>query len=179
LLERTPYFHELSTDAYCKLIRHNLPIFGTLNTTFIMREINALDYSAYITGLTTIYGDEAIADFKNFIITLEQNGIFIKIMLLILAFSTNCSVVLPDYDDDMTSISSSILILSIQNVFITMFWKYLIYQFGFLAAVQWFNHFIKYVLDIIQSSGKRQHAQHNDLLDEIIEETTHSLTIEY
>lgn len=174
----TSHFHQLSPDACRTLIRHNSVAFGTLNATFIMREINALDHSAFLIGCNTIYGYETMTGFRKFILRLENNGTYIKIMLLILAFSTNCSIVAPDYSEDLTSILNPKFILNIENIFLTMFWKYLTYQHGYIAAIRWFDMFIKYVIDILQSMNERSNEQHNDTVGTVIEETTRVLTIE-
>jgi len=177
-VERTPYFHDLSTDTCQALVRHNSQTFGTLNSMFIMREINALDYRAFLNGCNTIYGYKTMEYFNKFSIKLERNGIFIKIMLLILAFSTNCSIVTFDYSENITLISNSVSIINIENVFITMFWKYLVYQYGFVLAVRWFDSFIKYVLDVLQNSREQSNVQHRDMLGTVIEETTRLLKID-
>jgi hypothetical protein len=143
-----------------------------------MREVNALDYLAFLTGCNTIYGSETMGYFNKFTIRLEQNGIFVKVMFLILAFSTNCGIVTFDKSKNLMSRSSSMSILNIENILITMFWKYLIYQYGFVAAVRWLNSFIKYILDVLQSSSEQPNVQHDDLVETIIEETTRSLTIQ-
>jgi len=178
LVERTSYFPNLSTDTYCTLVRRNAPIFGTINSIFIMREINAFDHLAFLNGCRIIYGNEGMKHFDKLTAKLEKNGTLIKIMLLIVAFSTNCSIVLHDNTENMTSISSLLSIVSIQNVIVTMFWKYLVYQYGFVLAVRLFNSFIKYALDALQILNEQSNVQHNDMVDTVIEETTRLLTIE-
>jgi hypothetical protein len=176
-VERSPYAQNLSTDACQALIQYNSTTFGTLNATFIMRELNALDYSAFLAGCHAIYGYKIMDGFNIFITRLERNGILIKIMLLILAYSTNCSIVNSDHTEIFTSTSDSISVFNIQNLFVNMLWKYLNYQYGFVLAVQWLNYFIKYVLAIVQSMSENSHEQTNDLVEKIVEETTRSLTI--
>jgi hypothetical protein len=153
-------------------------MFGTINSLFIMREVNAFDYLAFHNGCSTIYGYEGMKHFNKLTIQLEKNGTLIKIMLLIVAFSTNCSIVFDDDTENMTSISSLLSIVDIQNVIVTMFWKYLVYQYGFVLAVRWFNSFIKYILDALQILNEQSNVQHNDMVDTVIEETTRLLTIE-
>jgi hypothetical protein len=178
LLERTPYFHYLTIDTGRTLVRSNSATIGTINSFFIIREVHALDYPAFLTGCNTIYGQDTMESLKKFSGLLEQNGTFVKLMLLILAFSTNSSALVFDSSDNMNSISSSLFIVNIQNMFITMFWKYLLYQYGSIEAIRWFNSFTKYILDVIQSMYERENAQHNVMVDTVIEETTRLLTLE-
>jgi hypothetical protein len=178
LVERTPYFRHLTLDTCRTLLRCNSATFGTINSFFIIREVNALDYPAFLTGCNTIYGHETIESLRKFSRQLEHNGTLVKLMLLILAFSTNSSAIVFDCSKDIKSISSSIFIFDIQNMFITMFWKYLVYQYGFFEAIRWFNSFIKYILAVIQSMYERENAQHNVMVNTVIEQTTRLLTIE-
>lgn len=173
-LERIPHFHQLSIDLCQLLIRHNSTVFGTLNSFFIMRETKALEYQAFLTSCNTIYGIETIRGTNIFIQRLENNGICVKIMLLILAFSTNCSIVIPDYSEDLRTVPNILPLLSIENILTTMLWKYLTYQYGFSVAVRWFNMFIKYILDVLLSMSQTTNEQHSEMVEEI----TRSLTIE-
>ena len=145
---------------------------------FIIRETDALDHPAFLTGCNTIYGRKTMESFQKFTSQLEQNGTFVKLMLLILAFSTNSSVVGLDCLTDIKSISNSISIVHVQNIFLTMFWKYLVYQYGFVVAVRWFNSFVKFLLDVIQCMYEQANKQHNDMVDTLIEETIRVLAID-
>ncbi|CAF3374498.1 unnamed protein product [Rotaria sp. Silwood1] len=98
-------------------------------------------------------------------------------MLLITAFSENCSIVSLDYTESMVTMTSTRSLVRIQNILVTMLWKYLIYQYGFLGAVKCFNSFIKYVLNIIRWTATNSSTQHSDMVDTIVENTTRLLTM--
>jgi hypothetical protein len=178
LIEGTPYFNCLTVDTCRTLLRSNSATVGTINSFFIIREVNALGYPAFLTGCYTIYGQDTIESLEKFLGLLEQNGTLVKLMLFIIGFSTNSYALNFDSSDDMQSISNSTFIFNIQNIFITMFWKYLIYQYGSQVAIRWFNSFTKYIINVIQSMYDRENAQHNEMVDTLIEETTRSLSIE-
>ncbi|CAF4964927.1 unnamed protein product [Rotaria sp. Silwood1] len=175
-IERSSYFHDLSIHTRQILIQNNSEIAGTLNSIFVMREINALDNMAFITSCTSIYGDEVIKHSVQLAARLETNGILVKIMILILAFSTNCSIINPYYSGSTMNLSSALSVLNIQSMLVTMFWKYLIYHYGFSGAVRCFNHLIKSVLDILYSANEMRNAQHEKMIDTLVEETKRSLT---
>ncbi|CAF3269978.1 unnamed protein product [Rotaria socialis] len=61
---------------------------GTLNGIYLMREINALNNITFTIGCT-----EIITLSKSLTIRLDPNGVFVEVMILILAFSTNCSLI--------------------------------------------------------------------------------------
>ena len=160
------------------MVLRNCETAGKYNSIFLVREANALDYSAYTIGCCNLYGYENYLELKKFLAQLEPNGVLFKVMLLILAFSGNCSLVLPDYTAHHSRITSIISLIRIQNVLVTMFWKYLNYQYGFLGAVKCFNSLMKYILNIIRWGSDRPSAQHIDMVDTLIENTERSLIIE-
>ncbi|CAF1020650.1 unnamed protein product [Rotaria sp. Silwood1] len=175
-IEHSSYFHDLSIHIRQILIQNNSEIAGTLNSIFVIREIKALDNMAFITSCTSIYGDEVIKHSVQLAARLETNGILVKIMILILAFSTNCSIINSYYSGSTMNLSSALSVLNIQSMLVTMFWKYLIYHYGFSGAVRCFNHLIKSVLDILYSANEMRNAQHEKMIDTLVEETKRSLT---
>jgi hypothetical protein len=177
-IQRTQLFNDLSVDDRRAIVQRNCEAIGTYNSIYLVRETNALDYSSYSVGCCNLYGQANYVEFKKYLSQLEPNGTFFKLMLLIIAFSANCSIVLPDYMENYSRITSIVSIIQIQNVIVTMFWKYLIYQYGFFGAVKCFNSMIKYILNIIRWSNDRPSSQHIDMVDAIIENTERSLTLE-
>ncbi len=159
------------------MIHHNSKLIGTYNSIYIVRETNALDNSAYFLGCCNIYGQANLNVFKNFTSKLEQNGIIFKIMLLVIAFAGNCSIVVPDYSENLSTIENTISLNRIQEILVTMLWKYLNYQYGFSGAIKCFNAFIKFVLNMIRWFCKSTIVQHSDMVETIIENTARSLTI--
>ncbi|CAF5007124.1 unnamed protein product [Rotaria sp. Silwood1] len=173
--ERSSYFRNLSTKTRQILIENNSEIAGTLNSILVMREINALNNMTFITSCTTIYGDDVIKKSYHLTTRLESNGIFVKLMILTLAFSTNCSIVIPHYTENRMTSSSALSVFHIECILVTMFWKYLIYHYGFSGAVRCFNHLIKSVLDILYSANEMRNTYHENLVDTLVEETKRSL----
>jgi hypothetical protein len=145
----------------------------------MVRETNALDSPFFRAGCCNIYGQENFNETIRFISKLEQNGILFKIMLLIIAFSANSSIVVPDYSENMPTIEGTMSVNRIQNILVTMFWKYLNYQYGFLGAVKCFGSFIKFILNILRWTNEKFTPQHWDMVDIIIENTSRALTIDH
>ncbi|CAF4275466.1 unnamed protein product, partial [Rotaria sp. Silwood2] len=177
-IERSPYFHDLSIDTRQILIQNNYETAGTLNSIFVIREIKALDNITFQASCITIYGDKITTHSDHLTNRLEPNGIFVKIMILILAFSTNCSIVTPYYSGNIINLANALSIFKIQNVLVTMFWKYLNYQYGFIGAVRCFNCLIKYILDILHSANEMRNIQHEKMIDGLVEETKRLLSTE-
>jgi len=177
-IKRIPFFNDLSIDARRAVIQHNSNTTGTFNSIFISRETNAMDSSSFVVGCCDLYGQENHDEYKKFLSKLEQNGIIFKIMLLILAFSGNCSIVALDTTENLETTASAKSLVHVQNILVTMLWKYLNYQYGFLGAIKCFNSFIKYILNILRWTEERSIVQHRDMVDTIVENTSRSLVIE-
>lgn len=135
LLERSPYFNDLSPSIQQLVIRNNLNGTGALNAMYAAAEAKLFESASHIVNCNEIYGADYILETQRLLGRMESNGTLIKIMLTILAFATNSSVV--SYDQSIDAINqsserSSLVLLRIQDTVITMLWKYLVYQFGLL-----------------------------------------------
>ena len=176
-VERSAYFHHLSIDGRVTLIHHNSHTAGAVNCILLMRELDALNNAGFVAASHAIYGPTILVYMNRFVNQLEQNGTLVKVMFLILAFSSNCSVVVCNQSEDMHALSSSIALAQVQDILVTMLWKYLLYLFGFAGAVQRYSLMIKLVLDILGSSNDQMSGEHSKMIDSLVEETTHSLAI--
>lgn len=175
-LERLPYFHQLSNETRRILLRNNLNGTGTFNSMLAASEAKVFDYDYYIGTCEQIYGAECIRKVERFLSRREFNLTLMKIMLVVLAFSSNCSIVLPDWNFDLnkSSIPYSIDLLRIQDVFIALLWKYLVYQYGFDQAVRRLDNLVKYHLDLLNRINDITSQQHLDMIEDIIRKTTQS-----
>ena len=178
LIERTPYFHQSSVDTWKDLVRWNSKVFGTVNSFFIMRETHAMNYPAFQNGCLMIYDYKTMMDFSQFTLRLESNSVLVKIILYILAFSTNSSVVIYDPSEQINSSEiNSLIFFRIQNLFINLLWKYLVHQDDTIAAVRWLNTFTKYILDLLLCINEQTTTVHFDIVNMLNKQMIHSLTV--
>jgi hypothetical protein len=59
-----------------------------------------------------------------------------------------------------------------------MLWKYLIYQYGYVDAIRTYARLVKSYLDILNRMSENVSKQHWKMVDTIVEETMHLLTID-
>lgn len=178
-LERIPYFNESSFDIRRLMIENNLYGTGSFNSSFIVLEAKALDNDFYTKACIEIYGEEFVRKGQRLITRMESNGTLIKIMLVILAFSTNSSLILPDHISNLsyTSTRNSLNLIRIQDIFIKILWKYLIYQYGFIEAIRRLDNLIKFYLDLLNQLNEINNRQHFDMINNLIGKTTTSLNL--
>ncbi|UJR36660.1 hypothetical protein I4U23_029377 [Adineta vaga] len=178
LLQRSPCFNNLSSDVRRVIVQNNLNGVGALNSMFAALETKIFDNPTHLQNCYEIYGEEYVKENRHLLARLDQNGTLIKIMMLILAFSTNCSLVSLDKitTSAETSTASSIILMRIQDMFIVILWKYLIYQYGFLGAVRRLDHLVKFYLELLLRMNDNSSREHDDMINVLIDKTTHSLT---
>jgi hypothetical protein len=75
--------------------------------------------------------------------------------------------------------SSSIHRFQIQNEYVTAFWKYLVYLYGFDQSVLRFSSLVKCILNVLYvAEVVSNNVTHNQMIDSVVTETERSLTIQ-
>jgi hypothetical protein len=179
-IERSPYFHALPRNLRQFIMQNNLNGTGGLNSLLAATEADVFDNEVHTTMCNEIYGSEYVKASRRLMARLETNRNLLKLMLIILAFSSNCSIVMYDHSINLTNASAinSIYLIRIQDIFVTMLWKYLVYLYGYDNAVKRFDHLVKNYLDTLVRIDENLSTQHWKMVDTIVEKTTHSLTFD-
>ena len=141
------------------------------------KEMNIFTNEIYSKYIDNIYGNGYSKSIIQASQRLDQNGTLIKVLLMILIFSSNCTIGTNDLYDEITV--DTRIINRIQNVFVTLLWKYLDYQYGFNEAILRFLSLVKSLLDFIQRMNQGSKIEkHWTMVKNVIEQTTSSLKIE-
>ncbi|CAF4365241.1 unnamed protein product, partial [Rotaria sp. Silwood2] len=178
LIECSPDFHSLPVNVRQVLVKRNLYITGAMNGLFLCRELSVLNNVTVHNFYVQLYGCDYMIECHRNIAQYDSNGSLIKIFIFILAFSTNCSIVKCDNEGDISITSNPINLVSIQNVYATMLWKYLVYLYGFKEAALRFTRLVKSVLDLISMLNKAPQIEtRHRIMDTIITETERTLVI--
>jgi len=178
LINRSLHLHSLPIDALRALIKHNMPMAGSLNGLFLFRELNLSNSSTIMNAVTALYGHDIARKCVRNSSECDPNGNLIKMLIFILVFSGNCSMVRYDDQEDIRTMSSSAYRIEIQNIYITAFWKYLVYLYGFQEAVVRFSSLVKLILNILSiAEAIFSNETHNRTVDAILTQTERSLVI--
>ena len=178
-LEQLPHFLDLSLAARRTLLRRNFRTAATLHSMFVVRQTNALDNQAYAIGCSHVYGHENMSEWRRYVSQLEPNDTLVKLMLLIIAFADNASAVRINDDEELVASSSATAHIPVQHTLVTMFWKYLTYQYGDVEAVRRLNSLMQYVLNILQWTEVKCTREHRIMIDGIVQSTWQSLTLDH
>ena len=154
---------------------------GTFNAMIAAIEGNVYDSVDHISVCNEIYGEEYVAESYRVLQRLEPNRTLLKIMLMILLFASNSSIVIYHhsiyaqiYDQ---SVAQTVYLLQIQDIFVTMIWKYMIYQYGFMEAVKRFSLVVKNFLDTLKRMDDNNSNQHWQMVDEIVDSMNGALVV--
>ncbi|CAF0756235.1 unnamed protein product [Rotaria sordida] len=168
LIERSPDLYSLSADARRALTKHNLNTVGAFNGIFLCRELNLFNNPIFFNACSLYYGTEFILNCSRHSGRYDPNGNLIKMMLFVVTFSTNCSIVTFDDKEHFTVMSRSIDLIRIQNLYVTVLWKYLVYLYGFKEAVLRFSCLVKNIIDITHMLELMPKNETHDLMVESI-----------
>ena len=178
LIEHSPDLYSLPFDARRALTKHNLHTTGAVQGIFLCRELDLYNNPIFLNASTICYGAEFMAECAQNSSRCDQNGSLFKIILFVLTFCSNCSIVTFDNQEYITTMSNSIDLIHIQNIYVTMLWKYLVYLYGFKEAVLRFSYLVKNIIDIIHMlEFMPPNETHNHMIDTIVIETERTLLI--
>lgn len=176
-LQRSPYFYRLPHDIQTMILQNNFFGTGNFNTVLASLEASAFRNEFYTAQCCQIYGEAAVKSTYRIMERIESNLSLLKVLIMILAFSTNCSIV--DYKEPTCLITINVnYLLSIQNIFITMLWKYLVYQYGHENAVRHLLVIVKNYLDILQKTNDSATQQHLTMVNNITEGIVDTLVVD-
>ena len=179
-IRSTADFQVLTVAEKSSLCQRNLHGVLNLCATFILRMSGMFDSSTNDKIIIAVYGYDIFQQTRRIAMQFDYDLIIIKVMLIILSFSSNCYMV-----DDKDKIPNDSLLFGTfrlfgsQNVYVEILWKYMIYRYNYYDASLRFARLIKHMLDLLKMSGNVH--QNNDIHQNFIEEITvlteHSLTM--
>lgn len=179
LAERSADLRLLPIDARRAAAKHNMYNSGSVNALFLFRELDLYNNPTLMDVVQNFYTNDIVRQFARNSHECDPNGTLIKIFLFLLIFSSNCSIVMFDEQEDLRTISSSIHLVEIQNLYVTMFWKYLLYLYGHDEAVRRFTGLIQRSLNILHIAELiLNNTVHSQVIDTLIADTERSLIID-
>ena len=177
-LSALPDFRILTTDEQTSLVQRNLH--GIIGFYFLLfsRNTKLLDHVQIFEAFTNFYGSEIISPIKTAINRLDSDSTLIKVMIVILAFSSHCLMV--DRDNDSTwdgLLYGTFRLFGSQNVYLDLLWKYMISQYGYNDSTLRFSRLMDMILCVLKISGNiyLTNENHQNLVDRILDKMKISL----
>lgn len=139
LYEKNQDFRNLSNDDRSLLVSNTCGYISSLSTTFITKQIGIMDSSTYYETLEFISSKQATQMTKYISQRIHPDILVIKIFLSIVSFSTTSMTMyshLSTTTTTTTNLSNIRQIVEIQNRYIEILWKYLIYKYDYQRAIE-------------------------------------------
>lgn len=173
-----PDFRILTTDEQTSLVQRNLH--GIIGFYFVLfsRNTKLLDHVQIFEVFTNFYGLETISSLKDAINRLDPDSTLIKVLIVILAFSSHCLMV--DGNSDSTwdgLLYGTFRLFGSQNVYLDLLWKYMISQYGYNNSTLRFSRLMDMILCVLKISGNiyLTNEKHQNLVDTILDQIKISL----
>ncbi|CAF3329583.1 unnamed protein product [Rotaria socialis] len=169
----TPDFKILTCAEQHSLLNRNLLGLVCGGLLCIVHESGMFDAPKNELVFSLLYGTELTQHARSICQKLNCDLILIKLLIIALAFSSNCYMV-----DNQENIGEDALLLGTfrlfgsQNAYVEILWKYLIHNYGFDRSVHIFSKLIKQFLDAFSLSMDMyaNKTYHRIFLDEIVKE---------
>ena len=149
-----PDFRILVINEQCSLFQRNFQNIASLYTAFVFSRTGVNQNSRVMASFALIYGSEMMVEILRTSTKLDLDVIIIKLMFVILMFSSNCSMVdyHPDFHRDCL-LTGTHRLMGSQDVYLTVLWKYMICQYGYEKATSRFSQLIQLSLNLIKCSS--------------------------
>ncbi|UJR20518.1 hypothetical protein I4U23_023646 [Adineta vaga] len=177
----SPDFKILTINEQNSLLERNLPGITALYSTVFFRTSRIIDNPQCVNSFALVYGPEMMHQAIRIDQKLDWDLTIVKLMLMILAFSSNCFITqkTETLQNDMF-LHGTYRLLGSQNVYVELLWKYMMYTYGYDDSVRRFFRLIEIFLDLVKYSSLiyTNNNTHHDLVENVFKQTKQSLIIE-
>ncbi|CAF1285555.1 unnamed protein product [Adineta ricciae] len=155
ILKHLSDYQLLSVISHRMLFKRNCLSIAMFHGFVVAHQFKKEDHEILQAALVQICGSTWINKVKSIYRQFESNVIFIKLMIFLLNFSTNLSVVTFDEKEDFKQMVYARKFILIQDIYVTILWKFMIYQCGFYEAVKHYDKLVKNIIDILYNNEEK------------------------
>lgn len=149
-ISSTPDFNVLTSAEQISLFQRNMLGVSTLGGIYLMRECGIFDRPENGQAMLPLYGDEIFRRVKLVGEQLDTDSIVIRLLLIAVAFSSNCSTIrTPSTNEPDSLLFGTFRLFGSQNVYAELIWKYLSDSCGTLGSVRRFSRLVNSLLDTL------------------------------
>ncbi|CAF3630414.1 unnamed protein product [Rotaria sp. Silwood1] len=152
-ISSTPDFKILTTSEQWSLFQRNMLGLLSIGGMYFMRESGIFDKPENEMAIIPLYGNEVVGQVKTISAQFNCDPTLIKLVLVALAFSSNCYTKQTRRNIDKDSLLlGTFRLFGSQNVYVELIWKYLIHRYTYDESVRHFSTFIQRLLDALKLS---------------------------
>ncbi len=172
LFEKNPDFISLYSHDRSILLYRQMKYITIISSSFIVQQSNLFDYQGFNKGIENLFGNVIITENKLLYFDIP----FFKLSLAIICFSSFDYII---YENIPTkNLINMKKILEIQNLYIELAWRYLVYVYDDKQAIIYFSNLIRCIFtainNIILIQDKKAFV---DMINVVIEQTEQSFIV--
>jgi hypothetical protein len=157
IYENNRDFLSLSSNDRSVLLYNTMKHMASLSTSCIYSQIGLLNHAAYYNTIGTVIHPNLVPAAKCIADRLDFDMIIRKLFLAILSFSTmNYTFYCNTPPINLLNVKQ---VLHIQNTYIELTWKYLLYKYNYKQTVLCFSNFIRCIFAVHDAVVKAQDLQ--------------------
>ena len=169
-------FLSISTDDRSIILHGTLSHSASVSANFILHKIQLLGHPAFYNAVKIIGPADLVTVASRLSQLLDFDMIIMKLFLAILSFSTFRYTVYPHTSS--SNLSNIREILRIQDQYIELTWRYLLYKCDPEQAVKCFSDFIRCVFIVNEGIVEVQRVRwFTDMIDTVTEKAKQSLSL--
>ena len=170
IFEKNHDFTSLDVHDRLILLRHTIKHTGCFGATFVLHQSQILDDPLFFIATETIFTPTVVSTIQPITRSFDVDPTFNKLILLILAFSTI------NYTNFETNLNENLLnlqrILRIQDNYIEITWKYLVYRYTYVQAIQRFCQLLRCLFRINHTIATvDRNRDYTKIIDSVVEKT--------
>lgn len=177
-ISSTPDFQVLTINEQYSLFKRNIIGITSLYSAVVFRDANIINKLSFIKSFASIYGLDIIIQLIHSSRQLDIDLTIIRLLLVILAFSSNCFI--DDFHEEIhkdSLLHGTHRLMGSQNVYTEILWKYLILKYGYYNSALRFARLMVLLLDLNRSwtSVYRNNTIYRNLVNDFHRQTQKSL----
>jgi len=173
LFEKNPDFFSLYSHDRSILLHRQMKYIIIISLSFIVQQSHLFDYPAFNKAMETLFGTIIIIANKLLCFDIP----FLKLALAIISFSSFDYTIYENIPtENLTNIKT---ILQIQDIYIELAWRYLVYVYDDKQATICFSNLIRCILTVIGNIILLQDEKvFTDMMNVVVQRTEHSFNLD-
>lgn len=168
--ENNAYFITLCLHDRSILEQNSMKYIGTLRTCYLIHHSELLNNLTSYNSSEIIYESKTLTNSIRLINQFNFDSTFFQLILGILSFSTFNHTYYKNFPPN--NLMDNNKVLSIQNIYIELAWKYLVCKYGDQQAIMYLSSFIRCLFSLNKSIIETiETEQCKDIIYSIIEQT--------
>lgn len=148
LIRHSNSFRALSAPTKHRLLKNNLLAMNGMNVIIIDKFLEVTSNKNFDVAFENLFGQIVLETGISIRKKMDPNILLSKILLFVLLYSSNFSAVQHDPSANLPTVSYSSEAMQVQDRYVTMLWKYMVYRFGFTESVLRYSSMISNVMAV-------------------------------